>query len=108
MRHWNCSSSVEHSCASNGSFGSWPPVKSRHFQEPMNKHREAVAAFQQGNLQDELQLFDRLLQAEDACSELWNAWATVQAACGELRKAEAGFLRALGLDPANHQAKSNL
>ena len=74
----------------------------------MNKHSEAVAAFQQGNPQDALQLFDRLLQAEDASSELWNDWATVQSACGELRKAETGFLRALELDPANHQAKSNL
>jgi len=73
----------------------------------MNKHEEAIAAFQQGNAQEALERIEELLK-NAASGELWNDWATIQAALGKAREAEDGFARALELDPKNWQAKANL
>ncbi len=73
----------------------------------MNKHQDAINAFHQGQMPEALRLLEELLAAEDT-AELWNDWAAVQLASGESRKAEAGFSRALGLDPQNLDATANL
>ena len=73
----------------------------------MSKHDEAVSAFQQGQREYALRLLEELLQEQES-SELWNDWAIVQVASGNVVKAEGGLRRALQLDPQNHPAKADL
>jgi glycosyltransferase involved in cell wall biosynthesis len=73
----------------------------------MSKHDEAIAAFHQGRFSDALRLLQPLLEA-GGTSELWNDWAAVQLALGDIERAEAGFSRAIELDPDNTDAIINL
>ena len=73
----------------------------------MSQHDEAIAAFHQGRSSDALRLLQQLLEAGET-SELWNDWAAVQLALGDTERAEAGFSRALELDPDNTDATINL
>ena len=73
----------------------------------MSKHDQAIDAFQQGRLEEAAHLFDELLKEQES-SELWNDWATVQLACGNVSRAETGLIRALELDPQNYPAKADL
>jgi len=73
----------------------------------MSKHDEAIAAFRQGRSSDALRLLQQLLEAGETC-ELRNDWAAVQLALGDSEQAEAGFSRALELDPDNTDATINL
>ena len=73
----------------------------------MTKHDEAVNAFHLGQPQQALRLFEELLLEQES-SELWNDWATVQVAIGNVHEAETGLRRALQLDPQNHPAKADL
>ncbi len=72
-----------------------------------DKHAAAVEAFQNGQLQQAIRLFDELLHAQES-SDLWNDWATAQAANGNVTEAITGLLRALELNPQNHPAKADL
>jgi GT2 family glycosyltransferase/tetratricopeptide (TPR) repeat protein len=73
----------------------------------MSKHDEAIAAFHQGRSADALRLLQPLLEAGET-SELWNDWAAVQLTLGDIERSEAGFSRALELDPDNTDATINL
>jgi GT2 family glycosyltransferase len=73
----------------------------------MSKHDEAIAAFHQGRFSDALRLLQLLLEAGET-SEMWNDWAAVQLALGDIERAEAGFSRAIELDPDNADATINL
>jgi GT2 family glycosyltransferase len=73
----------------------------------MSKHDEAIAAFHQGRFSDALRLLQPLLEAGET-SELRNDWAAVQLALGDIERAEAGFSRAIELDPDNTDATINL
>ncbi len=73
----------------------------------MSQHDEAIAAFHQGRSSDALRLLQPLLEAGET-SELWNDWAAVQLALGDIERAEAGFSRAIELDPDNTDATINL
>ena len=73
----------------------------------MSKHDEAIAAFDQGRSSDALRLLQELLD-DGETSELWNDWAAVQLTSGDVERAEAGFSRALELDPDNTDATINL
>jgi glycosyltransferase involved in cell wall biosynthesis len=73
----------------------------------MTQHNDAILAFQQGRVTEALHLLDELLAAKET-SELWNDWAAVQLGAGNVSKAEAGFTRALELDPQNTDAAANL
>jgi glycosyltransferase involved in cell wall biosynthesis len=73
----------------------------------MNRHNEAVLAFQQGRVAEALRLLEELLAAEET-AEVWNDWAAVQMGAGDLGKAETGFTRALELDSRNTDATANL
>jgi glycosyltransferase involved in cell wall biosynthesis len=73
----------------------------------MNRHNEAILAFQQGRVAEALRLLEELLSAEET-AELWNDWAAVQLGAGDVRKAETGFTRALELDSENTDATANL
>jgi len=73
----------------------------------MNRHNEAIRAFQQGRVAEALCLLEELL-AEKETAELWNDWAAVQMGSGDLGKAETGFARALELDSENTDATANL
>ncbi len=72
----------------------------------MSQHDEAIAAFHQGRSSDALRLLQPLLDAGET-SELWNDWAAVQLALGDIERAEAGFSRAIELDPDNTDATIN-
>jgi len=73
----------------------------------MNRHNDAILAFQQGRVAEALCLLEELLAAEET-AELWNDWAAVQMGAGDLGKAETGFARALELDSINTDATANL
>jgi glycosyltransferase involved in cell wall biosynthesis len=73
----------------------------------MNRHNEAILAFQQGRVAEALCLLEELLAATET-AELWNDWAAVQMSAGDLGKAETGFARALELDSQNTDATANL
>ncbi len=74
---------------------------------PMSKHTEAILAFQEGHAAEALRLLEELLAVQET-SELWNDWAAVQLGAGNVNNAEAGFARALELDPQNADAITNL
>jgi glycosyltransferase involved in cell wall biosynthesis len=73
----------------------------------MNRHNDAILAFQQGRVAAALRLLEELL-ADKESAELWNDWAAVQLGAGDLGKAEAGFIRAMELDSKNIDATANL
>jgi hypothetical protein len=73
----------------------------------MSKHDQAIDAFRQGQLQQAVRLLEELLKQQEN-SELWNDWATVQLASGNVSQAEAGLLCALELDSNNQAAKADL
>ena len=73
----------------------------------MNRHHEAIAAFQQGRIAESLRLLEQLL-SERETAELWNDWGAVQLGCDQVAKAEQGFSRALELDPKHVDARANL
>ena len=78
-----------------------------HLLEPMSQHDDAIIAFQEGRAAEALGLLEELLTAKET-PELWNDWAAVQLGLGRVAQAEAGFIRALELDPKNNDATVNL
>src|SRR5882672_3946287 len=75
--------------------------------EPMNRHDEAILAFQEGRAAEALRLLEELLAAQET-SELWNDWAAVQLGAGRVEQSETGLTRALQLDSQNTEAAANL
>jgi tetratricopeptide (TPR) repeat protein len=71
------------------------------------KHVQALTRFRRGEPQEAARLFAEAL-AERETSECWNDWATAQLACQAMEDAEAGYLRALELDPENFEPLVNL
>ena len=66
-----------------------------------------IDLFNQGKYREAVHTFSGLLRAYES-SEVWNDWATAQAAVGELGEAESGYKRALQIDPNNAPAAQNL
>ena len=62
-------------------------------------HQRGKELYQFGQLNEAAQLFSDAI-AKRPSSELWNDWAAVQTALGQLRDAERGFRMALRLDPS--------
>jgi tetratricopeptide (TPR) repeat protein len=71
------------------------------------KHTQALTRFRKGQPAEAARLFAEAL-AEKETSEGWNDWATAQAAAGATLEAEAGYERALELNPNNNEALVNL
>jgi len=61
----------------------------------------------EGKSQEALKLLEAAI-AEGETAELWNDWATVLHACGDLARAEAGYRCALKLNNLDRQAAVNL
>jgi glycosyltransferase involved in cell wall biosynthesis/tetratricopeptide (TPR) repeat protein len=76
---------------------------------PARQRTEESAArlIQEGRPQEALALLNAAIAGGET-AELWNDWATVQCACGDLVQAEEGYRRALRLDPPHRQAGVNL
>ena len=62
---------------------------------------------EQGRQAEAIARLDRLI-LENETAELWNDWAALQCACGEIARAEQGFRRALYLEGSHRQAAVNL
>ena len=71
------------------------------------KHQLGLQRFQEGQVEQASLLFQAAL-AEHATAEGWNDWASAELACGRPAPAEAGYRRALQLDPSGHTAALNL
>ncbi|HEY1801981.1 MAG TPA: methyltransferase domain-containing protein [Terriglobales bacterium] len=71
------------------------------------QRQHGMSLFNEGKYREAIQIFSGLLQ-NNGSSEVWNDWATAQAAAGELGEAESGYKRALQLDPNNDHAARNL
>ena len=71
------------------------------------KHQQGIEQYHRGRFNEAVRLFSEALQ-EESTSELWNDWATANLALANVNDAEAGFRRALSVDPANAQAAANL
>jgi Flp pilus assembly protein TadD len=72
-----------------------------------DKHQGAIQLYGAGRYREAFALLNDALNAGGS-SELWNDWAVAALACEEVGKAEAGFRRALALDPTNGEAAVNL
>jgi tetratricopeptide (TPR) repeat protein/sulfatase maturation enzyme AslB (radical SAM superfamily) len=70
-------------------------------------HQEAIQHYLQGKHEEALGLIELALKNEET-SPRWNDFATMQLAIKNLEAAEAGYRRALELDPANQLAAANL
>ena len=70
-------------------------------------HQRGKELYQFGQLNEAAQLFSDAI-AKTPSSELWNDWAAVQTALGQLGDAERGFRMALRLDPSFVLALENL
>src|SRR5690348_13554447 len=73
----------------------------------LEKHQEAVRLHVAGKTREALRLLGQVL-AEAPTSDVWNDWATMQAANGGVDDAEEGYRQALALDRKNVQAAANL
>lgn len=71
------------------------------------QHQLGVQLFEKGQYQQAGQVFAEILNAGET-SEIWNDWASAQAAAGRLDEAKRGFERALQLNPDNREATGNL
>jgi SAM-dependent methyltransferase len=71
------------------------------------QHQHGIGLYNEGRYHEAAQVFAAILQADDN-SEVWNDWASAQAAAGQLREAEQGLKRALQINPRNLQAAQNL
>jgi len=71
------------------------------------KHQRGIEHFQSGAYADAVHLLSEALTDHENC-ELWNDWATAQAACGHLEEAKKGYRRALQLNSGDCQSAANL
>lgn len=71
------------------------------------KHAQALTRFHRGQPREAARLFAEAL-AEKETGDCWNDWATAQLACGAMAEAEAGYGRALELEPEHRDALVNL
>ena len=71
------------------------------------KHQQGIERFQNGAYADAVHLLSEALTERENC-ELWNDWATAQAACGHLEEAKKGYRRALQLNRGDCQSAANL
>jgi O-methyltransferase len=71
------------------------------------KHQNGLRLLEQGQTEAAIALLTQALQ-DQPTSELWNDWSAAQITAGHADQAEAGFRRAIGLDPAAAQASANL
>ncbi|MGH9445650.1 MAG: glycosyltransferase, partial [Terriglobia bacterium] len=74
---------------------------------PPEMHRQALDLFQEGKHGEAARLLAEALKTAET-SEIWNDWATAQLMCGATAESEAGYQRALELDPHNSRAAGNL
>jgi len=72
-----------------------------------SKAQLGVELFRQGDYQKASDILAEALQTSET-PDIWNDWATAEAACGRHEKAQEGFRRALSLEPKNGQALVNL
>lgn len=71
------------------------------------RYRLGLKCFENGHAREASVRFrDAVL--EQPTSQHWNDWAAAEAACGHTNRAEAGFRRALALEPGDGQAMVNL
>ena len=71
------------------------------------KHQQGLRLFQESQIEEALSVLGEAL-AEEGNAERWNDWATAHMAAGHMENAEAGFRRALELDPENPRIVANL
>lgn len=71
------------------------------------KHQRGLDQFQNGAYDMALQLLSEALLESESC-ELWNDWATTQAACGHIDEAKKGYRRALQMNINDSQSAANL
>ena len=71
------------------------------------KHQKGLEQFQGGAYDVALQLLSEALLENESC-ELWNDWATTQAACGRIDEAKKGYRRALQMNINDSQSAANL
>ena len=71
------------------------------------KHQLGIEHFQNGAYADAVRLFGEALLENENC-ELWNDWATAQAATGHIEEAKKGYRRALQLNNKDCQSAANL
>ncbi len=72
-----------------------------------SKHQIGLEQFKKGAYDNAVHLLsEALLERED--SELWNDWATAQAAGGHMEEAKKGYQRALQLNVNHSQSAANL
>ncbi len=72
-----------------------------------SKHQSGIEQFRKGAYGDALHLLSEALLEQETC-ELWNDWATAQAACGQMEEAKKGYQRALQLNVNDSQSAANL
>lgn len=72
-----------------------------------DQHQRALRLFQEREYEEAARSWAEVLKIRES-SEIWNDWATAKLMQGEIEKSEAGYRRALELDPANSRAWGNL
>src|SRR5215475_15356442 len=71
------------------------------------KHQSGLKEFHNGTYDAALQLLSEALLENESC-ELWNDWATVQAAREHIDEAKKGYRRALQMNINDSQSAANL
>src|SRR5947209_9654006 len=79
----------------------------RRFMAEINKHQHALELVNANQLDKACGALEEALQEKES-GELWNDWATVKIALGQISEACTGFERALELAPDDSQIQFNL
>lgn len=73
------------------------------------KHAKGVQLYSEGRFREALTALEGAVNhGGNARAEYWNDWGAAALACGDAKKAEIGFRRALELSPEDVQAAGNL
>jgi Flp pilus assembly protein TadD len=74
-----------------------------------DRHASGIRLFAEGRFPEALTALEEALEATGrAPAEWWNDWGAAAYACGEMKKAEEGFRRALELNPEDSRPAGNL
>lgn len=84
------------------------PAQAKPTPQVMQWYSQGVAAYNQNNLPNAVNLFEQAVKADPSFVDGWYNLGSVQYRAGQYAKARAAYQQVLVLNPADHQARLNM